>query len=84
MWLLTASNSSTVGNKIRLFPIAFHVFTSSRLTLAEAFQSENFAACSTAFALGRASVENASGGYVAVPCPCKVKQHKSTVDWLNF
>ena len=82
MWIHTASIKSTLGNKTRLFPSPFHVSTSSRLTLAGAFRSDYVAACSTA--LRSASEENESGGYVAVPCPSKVKQRSSTADWLKF
>ena len=82
MWLHNASVKSTVGNKTRLFPSPFHVYTSSGLTLAGAFRSDYVAACSTA--LSSATEENESCGYVAVPCPCKVKQRSSTVDWLQF
>ena len=82
MWLHTASIQSTAGNKTRCFPIPFHLYTSSRLTVAGAFRSVHVAACSTA--LRSATEENESGGYVAVPCPFKVKQHSSTADWLKF
>ena len=82
MWLHTASNKPTVGNKTRLFPSPFHVSTSSHLTLAGAFRNDYVAACSTA--LCSATEENESGGYVDVPCPSKVKQRGSTADWLKF
>ena len=82
MWLLTASIKSTVGNKTRLFSSPAFDSTSSRLTLARAFWSDYVAACSTA--LRSATEENDSGGYVAVPCPSKVKQRSSTADWLKF
>ena len=82
MCLHTASFKSTVEKNTRLFPSPFHVSTSSRLTLAGAFPSDYVAACCTA--LGSATVEIESGGYVAVPCPSKVKQHNSTADWLKF
>ena len=82
MWLHTASIKSTVGNKIRLFPSLFHVSTSSRLTLAGALRSDYVATCSTA--LRSATEENEFGGYVAVPCPSKVKQRSSAADWLKF
>ena len=82
MWLHNASIKSTVGNKSRLFPSPFHVSTSSRLTLAGAFRSDHVTACSTA--LRSAAEENESCGYVTVPCPSKMKQHSSTVDWLKF
>ena len=48
MWLHTASIKSTAGNKTRLFPSPFHISTSWRLTLAEAFWNDDLAACSTA------------------------------------
>ena len=82
MWLQTALNNSTVGNKTRFFLYPFHVFTSSRLTFAGAFWSDYVAACSTA--LRSATEENESGGYVTVPCPSKVTQHISTADWLKI
>ena len=68
-------------NETSLFPSPFHVFTSSRLTLAGAFRGDYVAACSTA--LRSTTEENDSGGYVDVPCPSKVKQRKSTADWLK-
>ena len=82
MWLQTASNKSTVWIETRLFPSPFHVFTSSRLTLAGAFRSDHVAACSTA--LRSATEENESGGYVTVPCSSKMTQRSSTADWLKF
>ena len=82
MWLHTASIKSTLGNKTKLFASPLHVSTSSRLTLAGAFRGDYVAACSTA--LGSATQENESGGYVAVACPSKVKQRSSTADWLKF
>ena len=78
MWLQTASNKSTVGNKTRLFLSPFNVSTSSRLSLAGSFRSDNVAACSTSSR--SATEEKESGGYIAVPCPCKVKQRSSTAD----
>ena len=82
MWLHSASIKSIVGNKTRLFPSPFDVPTSSRLTLAGAFRSDHVAACS--LALRSATEKNELDGYVAVPCPSKVKQHSSTADWLKF
>ena len=82
VWLHTASFKSFVGNKTRLPPGPFHVSTISRLTLAGAFRSDYVAACSTA--LDSATEENESGGYVDFPCPSKMKQRSSTVDWLKF
>ena len=76
MWLHTAWIKSTVGNKTTLFPSPFHVFSSSRLTLVGEFRSDYVAACNTAFR--SATEENQSRGYVAVPCPSKVKQRSST------
>ena len=72
-----ASIIFTFGTKLGFF----HVFTSSRLTLAGAFRGDYVAAFSTAFR--SATEENDSGGYVDVPCPSKVKQRKSTADWLK-
>ena len=51
------------------------------MTLAGAFRGDYVAACSTAFR--STTEENDSGGYVDVPCPSKVKQRKSTADWLK-
>ena len=68
--------------KTRLCPSPFHVSISSRLTLAWAFRSDYLAACSTA--LRSATEEKESGGYVAVPCPSKMKLRSSTADWLKF
>ena len=82
MWLQTASIKSTVGNKTKPFPCPFQVSTSSRLTLAGAFRSDHVDACNTA--LRSATEEKESGGHVTVPCPSKVKQHSSTVDWLKL
>ena len=82
MWLYTASNKSTVGNKTRLFISPFNVSTSSRLSLAESFRSDNVAACSAAFR--SATEEKKSGGYIAARCSAKVKQRSSTADWLKF
>ena len=82
IWLHIASIKSTVGNKTRLFPSPFHVSTTSRLILAEAFQNDYVAACSTA--LRSATAKNESGGYVTVPCPSKMTQRSSTADWLKL
>ena len=76
MWLHTVSIKSTVGNKTRLFPSPSLFSTSSRPTLAGVFRSDYVAACSTG--LCSATEENESGGQVAVPCPSKVKQRRST------
>ena len=83
MWLHIASIKSTAGNKTRLFPIPFHISTSSRLTLAEAFRNDHVAACSTALR-SATTEENESGGYVTVPCPSKVTQCRGTADWLKL
>ena len=73
---------STVGNKLKLFLSPFHVSTSSGLTLAGESRGDYVAACSTAFhSFGE---EKGSGGHVDVPCPSKVIQCSSTVDWLKF
>ena len=82
MWLHTALIKPTVLNKTTVFCSPFHVSTSSRHTLAGTFRGDNVAACSTA--LGSATQENESGGYVNIPCPSKVTQHSSTADWLKF
>ena len=82
VWLHTASINCTAGNKTRLFPSPFHVYRSSRLTLAGVFRNDHVAACGTAFC--SVTEKNGSGGYVTVPCPSKVTQHKSTGDWLKF
>ena len=70
MWLHTASIKSTAGNKTRLFRSPFHITTSSRLTLAEAFRNDHVAACNTA--LRSSTEENESCGYVTVPCASKI------------
>ena len=82
MCLHTASINSTAENKTRLFPNPFHISTSSRLTLAEAFRNNHVAACSTA--LRSATEKNEMGGYVTVPSSSKMTQHSSTADWLKF
>ena len=80
--LHTAFFKFTAVNKTKLFPSPFHISTSSRFTLAEAFRNDYVGACSTT--LRSASEENESGGYVTVPCPSKVTQHNSTADWLKL
>ena len=82
MWLHTASTKCIAGNKTGFFPSPFHISTSSRLTLAEAFRNDHVAACSTG--LRSATGENESGGYATVPCPSKMTQDSSTADWLKF
>ena len=82
MWLHTASIEYTAGNKTWRFPSPFHISTSSRLTLAEAFQKHHVAASSTA--LRSASEENEWGECVTVACLPKVTQHSSTAEWLKF
>ena len=78
MWFHTASIKFTPGNKTRVFLSPFHISTSWRLTLVEAFRSDHVAACGTALRSG--AEENESGGYVTVPCPSKVTQPSSTAD----
>ena len=80
-WLHAASIKTTVWNKLGVFPSPFHVSTSSGLTLTGAFCGGYVTACSTAFR--SATEENDSGGYLHVPCPSKMKQSRSTADWLN-
>ena len=80
--LHATSIKTTVWNILGVYPSPFHNFTSSRLTLAGAFRGGCVAACSTAFR--SATKENDSGGYVDVPCPSKLKKHRSTADWLKF
>ena len=82
MCLHIASIKSTAGSKTRLFFSPFLISTSWRLILAKAFRNNSVAAFSTA--LRSATEENESGGYVTVPCPSKVTQHRSTADWLKF
>ena len=82
MWLQTASIKSTVGNKTRLFPSPFYVYTSSRLTLAEAFRNDYIAVCSTA--IRSATEKNEMGGYGTVPCLSKKTEFSSTADWVEF
>ena len=80
--LHASSYKPTVRNKLGLFPCPFHVSTISRPTLGGAFRGGYVAACSTVFR--STTEENASGGYVDVPCPSKVKQSSTTADWLKF
>ena len=82
MWLHTASNKSTAGSKTSLFLSPFHISTSSRLTLAEAFRSNHVAACSTALRSDTEVIK--SVGYVTVPFPSKMTQHSSTADCLKI
>ena len=56
MLLHTASVKFTAKNKTRFFLSPFHISTSSRLTLVEAFRSHHVAACS--IALRSATEEN--------------------------
>ena len=79
MCLRIASIKSTTGNKTGFFPSPFLISNSSHPIFAEAFWNDNVAACRTA--LRSATEENESGGYVTVPCPSKVTQRSSTVDW---
>ena len=51
---------SLARNETRFFLSPFHLSTSSRLTLAEAFRNDHVAACSTA--IRSAAEENESGG----------------------
>ena len=80
--LHNALNKSTVENKTRFLPSPFHVSTSPGLTLAGAFRNDRVTISSTD--LRSTTEENESGGYVTVPCPSKVVQHSSTVDWLKL
>ena len=73
---------SAAGNKTSFFLSPFHVSSSSRLTLAEAFRNDYLAACSTA--LHSATEENELGAYVTVLCPSKTTQCSGTADWLKF
>ena len=69
MWLHTASNKSTGGNKTRFFPSPFHVSIISRLTLAGSFRNDHVATCSTA--LRSATEKNELGGSF----PIRPKRH---------
>ena len=82
MSLHTPSLKFTAGNKTKLLPSLFHVFTRSHITLAGAFWNDHVAACSTA--RGGGTEKNDSCGYVTAPCPSKVTQHSSPADWLKF
>ncbi len=82
MWLHTALIKFTAGNKTRLFPSPFHVFTCWFLSLAGAFWNNQVSACSTA--LRSATEENELGGYVTVLCPSKVTEFSSKADGLKF
>ena len=78
----TASIKSLFWNKTRIFCSPYLVKTGWFLILAKVFRNDNVAACSTA--RRSATAKNELGGYVTVPCSCKITQHKSTADWLNF
>ena len=82
MCLHVASIKSTAGNKTRLFPGPFPISTSWFLIVAEAFQNDHVAACSTAES--SATENNGMGGYVTISCSSKLTQHSSTADWLKF
>ena len=76
-----ASIIFTFRNETRLFSGPFHVIYGWFVILEKVFRNGYVAACSTA--LRSATEENESGGHVDVPCPSKVKQRKSTADWLK-
>ena len=82
MWLQIPSNESTAGKKSRFLLSRFLISTSGFLILAEAFQNDHEAACSTA--LRSASESNEKGGYVSVPCPSQKTQQSTTADRLKF
>ena len=82
MCLHIASIKSTAGNKTRLFPSPFLIFTSRFLILAEAFRNDYVAAFSNA--LRSTTEKNELGGYVTVPCPSKMTQRSSTAAWLKI
>ena len=82
MCFYIASITSTAGNKARLFPCPFLISTIWFLILAEAFQNDHVAACSTA--LRSPTEKSEMGGYVTVPCASKMTPRSSTADWLNF
>ena len=71
-----------LGTKVRVYPSPFHISTSSRLTLAEAFRDDHVAACSTAFR--SATEKNELGGYATVSYPSKMAQRSSTAEWPKF
>ena len=81
MCLLFASVEYTAGNKTKHFPTSFLISTSCFFILAEAFQNNHVAACSTAL---RSATENEMGGYVTVLCSSKMTQRSSTADWIKF
>ena len=62
MGLHTASFKSTAWNKTRFLLSPFHISTSSRPTLAEAFRNDHVAVCSTD--LRSATEENESVGWL--------------------
>ena len=72
MCLHIASIKFNAGNKTRLFPSPFLIFTSRFLILTEAFRNDYVATCSTE--------ENEFRGYVTVLSPSKTTQRSSTVD----
>ena len=81
-WSHIASIKSTAGNKIKLFPNPFLISTSWFFFSAEAFRNDHVADCSTA--LRSATEKNGMGGYITVPCWCKMTQRGSTADWIKF
>ena len=72
---------STASTKTKHFPTSFLISTRWFLILAEAFQNNHVAACSTAL---RSATENEKGGYVTVPFSSKMTQRSGTADWIKF
>ena len=60
----------------------FFFSTSWFLILAEAFRNDYVAVCSTAFRSATEEIQLV--GYLTVPCPSKMTQLSSTVDWPKF
>ena len=77
-----ASIKSIAGNKTRFSSSPFLNSAGWLLILAEAFRNDYVAVCSTA--LHSATEKNELDGYVTVPCPSKMTQRSSTLDWLKF
>ena len=82
MCLHIDSIKSAAGNKTSLVPSPFLLSTSRFFILAEAFQNDHVAACST---VSRSATEkNEMGGYISVPSSSKMTQRSSTPDWIKF
>ena len=82
MCLHNLSVKSTAGNETKLFHNPFLIFTSWLFILAEAFQNDHVAACSTA--LRSATEKSETGSYVTCPFSPKMTLLSKTADWIKF